>query len=390
MTKIAPDTLPSGFLFDLLCASGLQVRGQTAAAAFQDSTNLSHMSFRRLGAEAFSKYKEEIENYQRKVWFPEQLRAWGTPENEIPESLASIQFTGVVAVNVSGLGFRGPEVSAHLKDTVELLDEADSTLLALQCNGDIAECLGQLGPDSVLGPAYCEPLDVAGIGALIAPPAENVGLIEWVRVRRAHMALSLLAALDHEMSMWRERQVGDDEWKGLPRFAPLLLEPCCRAQQRYRPDDPIARLVDMVGAVADCFENARWPEVPPSLDDMGRRVDASRKVDQLGRTFIKKLRSGHTRMTGRNFRTLVVSQFEGANKPVTFDSLALASMLLPYLFAAHLLTTLIPSDPSGRRLDRTGWRSAYLVWWRRHAVALGRPTERVNNAVPLWLTGPLG
>lgn len=382
--------LPSALLLELLFETGLAIRGRKAASAFQESTKLSHMTFRRHGAMAFVTHADAIQNYQREEWLPKQMREWGAAEAEIAETLSTLQISGTVAFTVFAMGFRAPDVSAHLAETAALLDQADARLLRLHGNGDIEACLVELGPDSLLGPEYCQPLDVAGIGPLSGPaPALGQDLVDWVRVRRAHMALSLLASIDHEMSIWRERQVGDEEWTGVPRIAALLPEPSSHIMQRNRPDDPIARLVDLVGAQAAYFERGCWPGDLPSLREMGRRVDSSGTVDVLGEIFIKKLRNGDSRMTGRNFRTLVVSQLEGASKPVSFDPLAMASMLSPYLFAAQLLTKLIPHDPRGRRLDRTGWRSAYLTWWRRHAHALNRPTERVNHAVPLWLTGPV-
>lgn len=390
MAQAASDPRPSALLLDLLFQAGLKIRGLKAASAFEDSTNLSHMTFRRHGAIAFVRHAEAIRTFQREMWFPKQMRAWGASESEIVETLSSLEISGAASFTVFGMGFRAPEVSAHLTETAALLDRADVQLLERCSSGDVEGCLNELGPGSLLGPEYSQPLNVVGIDSLSEPaPVDGPGLLEWIRVRRAHMALSLLAAIDHEMSMWRERQVGDDEWKGLPRFTALLLEPRSHALQRQRPDDPIARLVDLVGSQAAYFESARWPAGPPSLIEMGRRVDASGDVDGLGEVFIKKLRSGDMNMTGRNFRTLVVSQFKGASKQLTFDPLAMASMLSPYLFAAHLLTELIPFDPRARRLDRTGWRSAYLAWWQRHAIALGRPAERVTDAVPLWLTGPV-
>src|SRR5690606_29039556 len=132
------------------------------------------------------------------------------------------------------------------------------------------------------------------------------------------------------MSMWRERQVGENDWTGVPRFAALLLEPRGHTRHRQRPDDPIARLVHLVGAQAAAFERGRWPAGPPTLGAMGLRVDNPGTVSLSGEIFIKKLRSGESKMTSRNFRTLVVSQFNGASKPVPFDCLAIASMLLPY------------------------------------------------------------
>lgn len=390
MAQATSDTPPSALLLELLFEAGFEIRGLKAASAFQDSTNLSHMTFRRLGAAAFVKHADAIAAYQREEWLPRRMRAWGAPEGEIEEALSSLQVSGPVAFTVYGMGFRMPEVSDHLISTAAILDDADARLLRLHSAGDLDGCLTELGPLSPLGPEYCQPLHVAGIGPLTgAAPAYDHGLNDWVRVRRAHMALSLLAAIDHEMSMWRERQVGDDEWRGLPRFAALLLDPSSQTLLRQRPDDPISRLVDLVGAQAAYFEDGRWPGSPPSLSEMGRRVDSSDTVDAVGKVFIKKLRGGESRMTDRNFRTLVVSQFKGASKLPSFELLAMASMLSPYLVAAQILTRLMLCNRASRRLDRTGWRAAYLGWWCRHAHALGRPTERMNDNVPLWVTGPL-
>ena len=389
MARPTSDDLPSALISNLLFEVELKIRGKKAASALQESTNLNHMTFRRNGAMALVKHAEAIQTYQREVWLPKAMRAWGASETEIVETISKLEPSGAVAFTVFAMGFRGPDVSTHLAETVALLDQADASLLRLRSIGDMQGCLAELGPDSPLGPEYCRQLDVAGIGPLSGTaPADDLHLLDWVRVRRAHMALSLLAAIDHEMTMWRERQVNDEAWTGIPRFAVLLLDPNTKGQKRQRPDDPIARLVDLVGTMAASLESGCWPDSQPSLGEMGSRVDRSNLVDLTGERFIKKIRSGELPMTDRNFRTLVVSQLKGVIKPVPFDPLALASMLIPYLFAAHLLTKLIPRDQNGRRLVRTGWRSEYLAWWRRHAIALNRPTERANDAVPLWLTGP--
>ena len=101
---------------DLLLEAGLESRGRKAAPAFEDSTNLSHMTFRRHGAMAFVIHAESIQTYQREQWLPKEMRSWGAPEDEITEAIASMPISEPVAFTVHGMGFREPGVSPHLED----------------------------------------------------------------------------------------------------------------------------------------------------------------------------------------------------------------------------------------------------------------------------------
>jgi hypothetical protein len=388
MSSVAPTSSPSALFFEFLQEGGLLLQGMKAASAFKDATDLSHMTYRRLGLGAFIKHANSIRAYQTQTWLPRQMRAWGTSEDEIAEAVSSMPERGAATTAVYALGFRGDDLSPHLTQTVALLDAADERLLELYLKGDSDSCLEELGPDSLLGPDYCEPLKVAGIGTLGDRPAADPSLIAWVHHRRAHMALSFLAAIDHEMSIWRERQVTDCQWRGISRFGSLLLDPPLALKQRLDQTDPIARLVSLIGVQASILETGRWPEREPTVAEMGRRVDASGLVHMDGAAFIGKLKAGQKRLTSYNFRLLVRAQLAGANASPTFEPLALASMLLPYLVAAHHFTLLMPRIGKSARRDRTGWRSAYLTWWRRHAIAQHRPTVGVSDSLPSWLTAP--
>ena len=343
------------------------------------------MTYRRLGMGAFIKHADSIRAYQTQTWLPRQMRAWGASEKAIVDAVSSMPESGAATTAAYALGFRGDNVSPHLTRTMALLDEADKRLMELIVRRDAEGCSGELGPESLLGPDYCVPLNVAGLVTSGQHPAADPNLANWVRLRRAHMALSFLAAIDIEMSIWRERQVADYQWYGISRFGALLLNPPQTSKQRLNHTDPIPRLVSLIGAQASVLETGRWPEREPTLAELGRRVDASGLVDMDGATFIRKLKAGQKRLTSYNFRLLVRTQFVGANASLSFEPLALASMHLPYLVAAQCFTLLMPRVGKSARRDRTGWRSAYLIWWRRHAIAQHRPTTAESDFLPSWL-----
>ncbi|AND69518.1 hypothetical protein ATSB10_20640 [Dyella thiooxydans] len=202
------------------------------------------------------------------------------------------------------------------------------------------------------------------------------------------MALSLLAAIDHELGRWNTEVTGSDSMGRRPRFAVLLARPDPAARVRWRPKDPIARLVDFVGSAGYLVRNGHWPEATPTIAEMGMRVELSRSVVGDGSRFIQALRSGKHSMTGRAFQTLVYSQFWTPD--TSPDALDVAADLAePYLVAAHFLTLLMPDHSVAKgHLDRAGWREAYLEWWARHSDSYCPATPRDDAAPPDWLLDP--
>ena len=207
---------------------------------------------------------------------------------------------GLAAQWTFGLGLLGPEASSTLHELVARLDQADVRLSRAIAERDEEAVLHELGPLSPLGADYHATIDVAGFGSSV----NQAGL-----TRRAHMALSLLAAIDHEIGHWNTRVFHFDPWVGMPRFSILLSEPGPATCLRQTPDDPYARLVDFVGACGHAFRHQHWPDRSLTINEMGTQAEASCAVHGDGTRFVRGLRSGKTRLTAVSFRQLVRGQF---------------------------------------------------------------------------------
>lgn len=290
---------------------------------------------------------------------------------------------------VYGLGLLGETCAPATRELVAQLDASDQYLLELtDCS--VAEGLDKLRLDPHLGPAYFAPLSVSG---LRRPPRElahsdEQALLELVLTRRAHMTLSLLAALDHELGRWNAEVSGSDSMGRRPRFAALLAKPEPATRVRRRPKDPIARVVDLVGSVGYLARHSRWPDASPTVAEMGVRAELSRCIVGDGSRFVQALRSAKRPLTRRAFQTLVHSQFWTPDtSPDVLDMTA--DLAEPYLVAAHLLTLLMPDDPVAKgHLDRAGWREAYLDWWARHAHNYRPANPGAQPSPPDWLLDP--
>lgn len=374
-------------LFPLLTRVTLDLAGLAPATLFAQVTGVNHLTLRRNGCAAVLGDRAEEIRQHRLDWIRHQLKARGATDTEVEEMLFALP-ESPVAQMVYSLGLLDDHASSLIRTVVERLDNADARLSRLIDLQDEGLVFKELGPDSPLGAHYCVPLEVAGIGPCRArddEPTED-GIRHAAICRRAHMALSLLAAMDHELGNWSVRHIKVDHWSGRSRFAALLVEPQAATGQRQAPADPIARLVDLVGAVGEALRCGRWPEGPPTILKMGRQAEISHAVSGDGARFIRNLRSGKTRMTGSAFRQLVRSQCLESIAQSKHDLDTPADLLSPYLFAAHLFTHLIPSaQDKEHHLDRTGWRSAYMVWWQRYAGTAGRPAGAATYRPPPWL-----
>jgi hypothetical protein len=377
-------------LFPLLIDVLHDLVGLAPASLFEQVTGVGRMTFQRGRGYAtlLGPRRYEIEQH-RDAWLLASMRSRGLTEQEAAEALASIP-QGLAAQAIHGLGLLDPNSSEMIRSLATRFDAADLWLCKLADADDLHGLAHELGPRSPLGRAYCAPLDVSGLDSL--PPgvdASEAALVRLLLTRRAHMALSLLAAVDHEMSRWNARIVGWDAWAGKSRFAMLLSEPAPGAGRRVRPADPFARLVDFIGAVGHRVRRGCWPDAVPTIIEMGCQAELVDVVAGDGARFIRKLRTGTPPITQAAFRRFVRSQIAEDRHTPRGETQLHGDLLAPYLFAAHLFTRLMPAlDGKPAYRDRTGWRQAYLAWWQRHAEACPPSAAPAADRPPAWLLAP--
>ena len=296
--------------------------------------------------------------------------------------------SGISALMVYGMGLLEDGCAPATRELVAQFDSSDLRLCRLP-DTDVAGFLSELGPESALGPSYCAPLRVSGFRY---PPLEltdeELVVLKLALTRRAHMALSFLAAVDHEIGRWNQRVTGFDALEGRSRFGVLLANPAPKLSARSIPKDPLARLVDFIGAAGHRRRTGDWPKAAPTIVEMGTRAELSGAVVGDGTRFVRALRNGKHPMTRSAFRTLIHSQFWTSETPTSLIDAA-ADLLEPYLVAAHMLTLLIPEHPQAKcHLDRAGWRDAYLGWWALHTDRYPQPAPSGGPAPPDWLLSP--
>lgn len=267
------------------------------------------------------------------------------------------------------------------------LDESDVRLIQMADANDLVGFSAEIGPSSELGPGFCEPLYVSGLTRLDLQVSEEerAGIIRTL-TQRAHKALAFLAAVDQEIAQWNIRVQGFDAFGNLPRFPVLLVDPDLEPKLRLKPNDPIARLVDFVGAAGHRLRLNAWPDAPPTIASMGAQAELSGVVAGDGARFIRALRSGKNPMTRASFHLLVGSQIsDGKAAPELIQTAE--DFLEPYLIAAHLLTQLMAPHRLARgHLDRSGWRKAYFDQWARmvqHFPPVAGPPD--EDRPPNWL-----
>jgi len=199
------------------------------------------------------------------------------------------------------------------------------------------------------------------------------------------MALSLLAAIDLETGHWNERVWGGDPFSGRARFACLLSAPLRTGGLRSTPRGPYSRLVDLIGTLGERVRSGRWPERPLTISAMGAYAERNGAVAGNGDRFIRNLRNGKTNFTNHAFHQLVNSQLAQKEtsrrnvspKPTLADGAGLLRHLFSYLMPPNV------TSPTER--DRTGWRDAYLSWWRKHSQVWGPTAELHGPKPPSWL-----
>lgn len=378
-------------LFALHIEVAHKLVGMAPAALFEYATGLSHMNYRRgRGYTALMAKREQVEAHSDSLLL-RMLQKRGIPDTEFRGFKEDIP-QGHSAIMLYGLGLLNEHTSPATRELVAMFDASDKHICQLS-DTDISDFLEEIGPQSKLGPEYCASLAVAGI----RDPSLELGLelteperaaMNLALNRRANMALSFLAAIDHEIGQWIGRTGVPDAFACLPRFAVLLAPPGPANRHRHSPADPVARLVDFIGAAGYFLREGCWPERPPSIEGMGAQVDLSGMRLGEGDRFVRSLRNGKAPLTRKSFRTLVHTQLWTAKAKTSYldDQ---ADLLETYLVASLLLNLLLPDHSSivGHR-DRTGWREAYLGWWERHRRSYP-PTLHTRAALPpAWLIDP--
>ena len=374
-------------LFALHIQVAHKLVGMSPASFFEHATGLSRMTYQRgRGYAALIASREQVEAHTDSLLL-RMMQKRGATDTEFQGFKAGIP-SGISAIMVYGMGLLDEDCAPATRKLVEQFDASDLRLCRL-ADTDVADFLAELGPESALGPDYCAPLHVSGFRypPLKLTDSERV-VFKIAITRRAHMALSFLAAVDHEIGQWNGRVAGSDAMDGRPRFGVLLSNPEPRLRPRLPPKDPVARLVDFVGAAGHRVRAGGWPKAAPTIVEMGARAELSGAVAGDGARFVQALRSGKHPMTRSAFRKLIHSQFWTTDTPTgSLDDAA--DLLEPYLVAAHLLTLVMPDHSEAKgHLDRTGWRVAYLRWWARHADRYPPPVPFGGAGPPDWLLNP--
>ncbi|WP_420007588.1 hypothetical protein [Xanthomonas sacchari] len=358
--------------------------GMAPAAFLEHATGLSHMTFRRgRGYAALMAKREQVEAHADSLRL-QTLQKRGITDVEIKGFKENMP-KGHSAIMLYGMGLLDERSAPATRELVAMLDASDERLCRL-ADTDTPGFLAEIGPESELGPAYCAPLAVAGIrGPVSDPTAPQRTTVDLALTRRAHMALSFLAAVDHEIGHWIARSKLPDAMAGLPRFGVLLARPGPPSRRRHTPADPAARLVDFIGAVGHYERTGEWPERPLTIAEMGAQTELSGRRLGMGDRFIRRLRSGKDLLSHSTFKTLVHTQlWTPKAKPADLDDSA--DLLEPYLIAALLLRLLMPDHPNAiGHLDRTGWRESYLGWWERHRHRYPASAPPRGVLPPSWL-----
>ena len=374
-------------LFALHIEVAHKLVGMAPAAFFEYATGLNHMNYRRgRGYAAFMAKREQVEAHSDSLLL-RMLQKRGVPDAEFRGFKEEIP-QGHSAIMLYGLGLLNEHTSPPTRELVAMFDASDKRLCQLS-DADVSGFFDEIGPQSELGPAYCATLAVAGIrGPTLELTAPERAAFNLALNRRANMALSFLAAVDHEIGHWIGRTGVPDALAGLPRFAVLLAPPGPTHRRRHTPADPTARLVDFIGAVGYYLREGRWPERPLPIADMGIQADLSGTRLGEGDRFVRGFRSGKAQLTRKSFRTLVHTQL-WTPKAKASDLDDQADLLETYLVAALLLSLLLPDHPTtAGHMDRTGWREAYLGWWERHRHRYPPPAPSTGPPSPAWLIDP--
>jgi hypothetical protein len=373
-------------LCNILTAAVIDIVGRSPASLLADLAGVSHMTIRRKGWGALIERQAEVER-RRQVFLEESLRTAGAKEGFVGSAISS-EPSGAVARILYWQGLLDHECTPSFRQLVESFDVSDAKMAQALDSRDMDLIRSQFGAGSALGGKYFTPMSVSGVDLNIQQ-LNNPQEFEAAKfLRLVHMALSLLAAIDHEIGRWTVRQVGVDHWSGHSRFGVLLMPGSKQDRVRQPSNEPFARLVDFMGALGYLHENLKWPPERLRLQELGARAELSQAISGDGVTFIRHLRSGKSKMNLHNFRQLVRSQCHAGIKSMKASNPhRLGDLIIPYLLAAHVFTRLISSLSGGAgKLDLSGWREAYMAWWHHHAGAETRPPGPARLQPPPWLT----
>ena len=211
---------------------------------------------------------------------------------------------------------------------------------------------------------------------------------------RANMALSFLALLDHEMLAYRRRLGITHPVFQQSLFATLLTPPPKRQGARSKNNDPVARLVDLIGWLQAHYNGRPQGRAPLSLKELAAQVERSGAHDGDAARYVRGLRNGEIKMSSPALRAFISTQLGGTCVP-TNELYRTAATMDCFLYAAHMFSLLMPDHlTTAGHLDRTGWRDAYLGWWDYHRpyfqpITPAEPAPgRRNDQPPKWLVDP--
>lgn len=368
----------------LVAAVGLSLSGKGLAAQFQEVTGLSRTTFQSPSLGATLQRRSEQVSRHKQEWLASTLRTRGAGEDEARQMAAEVP-DGPLAALAYALGDLEAGCSGAHAQLVQQLDSLEGIVMDGLKRGDskgVGEALTQALD---IHPAMRIPINASGVPRLARLSALSE-LPDWVLQVRARALLLFLASSDLEYEGWIARSGHASSWAGQSRFGALIAPPDDRALLRRRPNDPVPRLIDLVGSFGDRLRSKRWLNRRPTSSDMGDRAEASRAIAGDGRRWIEHLRAGDTTLTGINFGLLVESQLRLPGQTWSRDA---SDLLVPMLVAAWTLTHLMPADTNARRhLDRRGWREAYLTYWSSLAEARGLGASPQSPGLPRWLTSP--
>lgn len=263
------------------------------------------------------------------------------------------------------------------------LDEIHDQFMRLADARDSAGLWAWLGAGGGVPARLRRPIHATGVPHWPDDDAEPT--LENIRARLSiilrHQLLAFLAVLDHEVGP----ALATSDWSGYSLVG-MLIAPPTSPSSRQQILSPTALLIDLVMASAMANSERRWPDARPSASSMAESMTRR----GLGRpnfiNHVHRLRNGHTKLSGREFKSFVREVRHGLTGPGQTVEVE-ARMMFPLLVAAHLLSMMMPRVDGSTHHDRRGWREAYLESWRHHSMARGVALDPANAAGPSgWVT----
>lgn len=375
----AESALPRGsaLLSEIVLEVGSRLEGRAKSVLMAEIYDITpQLSRRQKGA---PRRRRRVENAlaHGEQWLRGRLLATGLRESDADQLLAE-RPTGLLEGMLYWM-FGGDPIHLSSQETTRELEALDAKLFELMDARDVESMLAWLREESVRRPHLFAVVEAAGCPP---PPAEGMTLLEELKSRFWHLAanmlLSFLAVLDLEVTP----RVTTKQWAGMSLLATLIAPV---EQQGVR--SPIALFVDLVLAAGMASKEGALPAERPEALQVARWLAARGRPNEGIERRIHSLRGRVSKLDRRALHKLMRdTKLKPAGPGQTIDDEA--TMLMPVLAAAHLLTGLMPTTKNtNAHPNRRGWREAYLRWWRTHAEARGLPTVPAGEpGPPAWLT----